>query len=126
MAHWLKMAAVVVWAFLVPIHTLLVVATLLVLADATTGILAAHKRKEPITSAGMRRTVSKLLIYQGAILVGFLIEVMMSGALPVAKLIAGCISAVEGKSCLENLDTVNGSPIFKAIIDRIGSKNDRQ
>lgn len=123
--HYLKIAALVTVSFFAPIKLLLVASTLLVLADSVTGMLAARKRGEAISSAGMRRTVSKLLVYQGAIIAGFLIEMLMSGALPVAKLVAGCVAAVEGKSALENLDAINGSSVFKTIVEKIGSKNDR-
>ncbi len=122
---WFKAAALVSLAFFAPIKMLLIVAILLSLVDAVTGTLAARKRGEAITSAGFRRTVGKMLIYQIAIIAGYLIELLMSGALPVSKLTAGCIAVAEGKSCLENLDAINGTSVFKTIVDKIGSKNDR-
>jgi phage-related holin len=121
---WLKSAALVVLAFLAPIHTLLVAAIVLTLIDAVTGVLAARKRGERIRSAGLRRTISKLVVYNAAIVAGLAIEIMMSGALPVSKLVAGCIAVVEGKSVLENADTISGAPVFGAVIAKLGSKND--
>jgi hypothetical protein len=113
-------------AFLAPVQALLVATILLTLIDAVTGILAARKRREKIRSAGLRRTLSKLVVYLSAIIAGLLVETMIGGALPVSKLVAGCIAVVQGKSVLENAETISGAPIFAAVIDRLGSANQRR
>jgi phage-related holin len=126
MLAYLKGLGLAALAFLAPIHLLLAAAVVLTLIDAVTGILAARKRREKIRSAGLRRTVSKLVVYQGAIVAGYMVEVMMGGSLPVSKLVAACIAVVEGKSVLENCDAISGSPVFGAVIDRLGSANQKR
>lgn len=117
--------AITLSAVFAPVKELLLVSFVLILVDLVTGVIAAYKEKKKINSAGLRRTVSKLLIYMTAICVGFLIEkFMLEGFIPVSKLAAGLISLVEGKSIFENLDTINGSPIFKTLIEKLGSVND--
>lgn len=112
-------------AVFAPIKSVLIVTFVLILCDMFSGILAALKRGEKISSAGLRRSVTKFLVYNMAIITGFLVEhYMLSMIFPISKLIAGLISVVELKSILENLNTVNGSDIFKSVLNQLGSKND--
>jgi DNA integrity scanning protein DisA with diadenylate cyclase activity len=112
-------------AVLAPIKAIMVVTGILIFADLITGILAANKRGEKINSAGIRRTISKIFIYQLAIIVGFLIEkYMLSDFLPISKVAAAAIASVEGFSIFENLNTIDGSNLFKKAINLLGSSND--
>lgn len=112
-------------ALLAPIKPVLVATGVLIFADLVLGIMAAKKRGEPISSAALRRTVSKLFVYNLTILSGFLFEKYLMGDLvPAVKLIAGVIGVVELKSILENADAINGAPIFANIIKSLGSQND--
>jgi predicted transcriptional regulator len=98
----------------------------MIAADLITGILAARARKEKISSAGLRRTFTKFSIYFAGIMLGFLAETfMLEGFIPVSKIAAGLIGVIEIKSILENLDTINGSSIFKTLIEKLGSINDK-
>lgn len=109
-----------------PIQSILITVGILIFTDLILGILAAKKRGERINSAAMRRTVSKMLIYQLAIITGFLCEIyLIGGLIPISKLVAGVIGMVEFKSILENSDTISGEPIFKKLIKRLGSDNDK-
>ncbi len=112
-------------AVFVPIKSMMIVVGILVLADLITGILAARKRGEKITSAGLRRSVVKGMIFQAAVMLGFLTEkYLMDGTIPISKIVAGLVGATELTSILENLDTINGSPIFKSLVQKLSSKND--
>lgn len=112
-------------AIFAPVKALILITLILILVDLVTGVLAAKKRGETIKSAGLRRTVTKLLVYQTAIMLGFLVEkYMVGGFIPISNIAAGLISIVEFKSCLENLNTINGNPVFKSLIDKLGSTND--
>lgn len=113
-------------AVFAPLTMVIVTTGVLVFADLITGILAARKRGEKINSGGLRRTVTKTVIYLSAVCIGFLVETYMIGDfISVSKIISGLIAAVETKSILENLDTLNGSPLFKALIQKLGSINDK-
>lgn len=113
-------------AFFAPVHALICVVFALILLDLVTGIWAAMRRGEKIKSAGIRRTVSKLFVYELAIVIGFLLQYMLKDFIPVANLVAGVIALVESKSLFENLGTIYGEDIFRSILTRLGSANDTQ
>lgn len=120
-----KALAVALFAILAPIHAVMASVGALIVIDLVCGLLAARKRGEPITSSCLRRTVTKAVVYQVAIISGFLLQqYLIADFLPVAKLIASAIGIVEVKSILENLDEINGSSLFKALVQKLGSVND--
>lgn len=108
-----------------PAKMLLLSVGILILVDLITGIWAALKRGERIKSAALRRTVSKMFIYQLAVISGFLVEhYMLDGFLPVSKIVASVIGMVELASVLENANTILGQNLFGALIKKLGSDND--
>lgn len=110
-----------------PIKGVIVTVGIVILVDTVTGVLAARKRGEKITSAGLRRSISKALIYQTAILTGFLIEKYLIGdIIPLTKLLAGAIGAVESISIVENLNSLSDNNVFKKVIELLGSINDKK
>jgi phage-related holin len=112
-------------AVLAPIKAVMISAAVLVVADLILGIVAAIKRGEKITSAGFRRTISKLFVYEMAVVLGFICEkYLISGTVPLSKIMSAYIGLTEMKSIVENLDSINGKPIFKDIISKLGSQND--
>lgn len=126
MLTWLKGTAIATLAIFAPVRSILLSVLVLVILDSVTGVLAARKRGDKITSAGLRRTVSKLLAFEIVLIVGHLFETYLVKDLgfPVVGLLAAAIGFVEAKSCLENADTVAGTSIFRSIIQKLGSKND--
>ena len=113
-------------AVFAPIKAMLLVTGFLIIADLISGVLAAKKRGETITSAGYRRTIVKFLVYNLAIITGFLLETyMISSLFPVVKIISSVIGLTESLSIFENLNTISGTNIFKTVLDILGSKNDR-
>lgn len=110
-----------------PIQAILCAVVFLIFVDLITGIVAAKKRGETIKSSAMRRTVSKILIYELAIMAGFICETyLIGGMIPISKLVAGVIGMVEIKSIFENCDVINGEPILKKLIEKLGSDNDKK
>ncbi len=123
--EWLKNLGLVTLAALAPIHMVMLTVGFLILADLFTGIWAAKKRKESVSSAALRRTVSKIVIYQLAVISGFMLETyILDNVLPVAKIVAGVIGMVEFKSILENSNSIVGGDIFKLVLKKLGSEND--
>lgn len=113
-------------AILSPIKPLLISCGFLIVGDMITGVWAAKKRGEKINSASMRRTVSKFVIYQLAIISGFALETyMLDSFIPVSKLVGSVIGMVEFKSLLENSSAIVGQDIIKMILEKLGSKNDK-
>ena len=124
MKEMLYKGMLVIIAILTPINTLLISCGVLIAADMITGIFAAKKRDEKIKSAEMRRSLSKLVVYQIAIISGFVLETyMLNNAIPVSKVVAGVIGMIEFKSILENASSIAGQDILKMVMDKIGSKN---
>ena len=118
--HFIILSIIVV---LTPIKAAIIATIVLTFADMITGIWAAVRRKEAITSSGLKNTVGKILMYEIALIMAFLVQQYLTGEiLPAAKLVAALIGLVELTSILENLDAINGTPIFKAIVSRIAQQ----
>lgn len=111
-------------AVFAPIHAILITTMVLIFMDLILGTYAAYKRGEEITSAGLRRTITKMFVYQIVLMTSFLGETyLLGGIIPVVKLVAGFIGLVEIKSLLENASSITNLD-FKSIIKKLGSKND--
>ena len=124
MKEWIIKGLIVMMSVLAPINPMLITCGVLILADMVTGMMAAKKRKEQIQSAEMRRSISKFVVYQIAIISAFALETyMLGGIIPVSKIVAGVIGMVEFKSILENVSTIAGQDILKLVMDKLGSKN---
>ncbi len=125
MLQTLKTLAITVLSIFLPIQPLIVAAFVLITADLVVGILAARKEGIPITSSGIKRTVGKILLYELAIIISFIAEkYLLSDLMPVSKLVAGFIGATELKSILENIDILNGSSLFKTLVNKVVQKQD--
>lgn len=121
-----KVWAISLIGIFAPVHAIMMVAGFLIFVDLLTGIMAAKKRGEKITSAGWRRTVSKIAVYQLVIMSGFLVETyMLHNLIPISKIAASVIGITELLSILENAEKIYGQPIFKKIIKMLGSENDK-
>lgn len=120
-------AALAVTAVFMPAKAMFLTCLALVIVDLITGLSAARKRKEPITSSGIRRTVTKLLVYELAIALAYLTQKYLTGdSIPTANIVAGLIGITELVSCLENLNAISGQKLLKTIIDKLGSTNQNQ
>jgi phage-related holin len=119
----LKFAGIALLAVFAPIRAAVVTVLLLALMDMVLGVLAARKRGELITSAGLRRTLTKILVYEVALVSAFLVEAHLTGdALPVTKIVSAYIGVAELKSFWENMDELAGGGLLKALVDRLTSE----
>lgn len=92
----------------------------LVLLDLLTGIVVSRRAGLPITSAGIKQTVLKLLVYLIAVLSAFLVGQYLTGPLvPTLNIVSGLIGVTELKSVLENLDLISGGSLMQSIIKAI-------
>lgn len=125
MKEWFYKIFLALLAVLAPVQATLITVGILIFMDLIMGVAAAHKRGEKITSAGLRRSVTKFLVYQCAVLSAFMVEVyLIGGIIPVVKLVAGVIGLTELKSLLEKSYELTGTD-FKSIISKLGSINDK-
>ena len=123
-------------AYFSPIYSLVMAILLLISLDWVTGIWAAFKIGQPITSFKLRRTLTKTVVYSLAIITGLVFEKEMvkffaeglysilgtnfqETDFPIVKIIALYIGATEFKSIIENLNKVYKLPFFKAIMDKL-------
>lgn len=68
-----------------------------------------------------------MVVYQIAVITGFLCETyLLNGVIPVSKLVAAAIGMVEIKSIFENCNSILGYDLFKQVIQKLGSDNDKQ
>jgi hypothetical protein len=124
MKLWLQGLIVSLAAVLAPIKAMMITSGALIFVDLITGVWAALKTGDKISSAKLRNTISKAVIYQLAIISGFICEkYLLDGALPVSKLIAGVIGMVELTSVLENANKIFGQNLFAVIVQQLGSSN---
>lgn len=120
---WVEVILISALAVFAPIYHLLLTTGVLIVVDLVTGIWSASNRKEPITSAGLRRTVTKLFVYEVAIMLAYLTEHYMSDIIPFVKMASAMVSLVELKSVYENLNDISGSDLLKVLITKLGSEN---
>ena len=119
-----------VWLFaslavFLPIKELMLTIGFLVSADLVVGIWKAIKTKQRIRSRRMSDTVTKLLLYQLAIMSGFLIETFIINELiPITKLIATVVAIIEFKSIIESIESVTGKDLWSKIKTIIGRKSE--
>lgn len=95
--------------------------------DLWTGVDAARKNREPISSKALRRTIAKVLDYLRVIVFGVLIDVLGLAfpwyAVPYLAIICTLgILIIEGKSVLENFQRKKSSAaqvvdVIQAIVD---------
>ncbi len=122
MTQYLKALALSLLAVFAPAKAMILSSTCLVLVDLVTGVLAARKRGEAITSSGLSRTIAKLVIYELAICLAFLTETYLTGtAIPVANIVAGFVGITEMLSCMENLNDISGTDLLKALIKKLSN-----
>ena len=125
MKQWLMNIFLAIMAALAPIHAIMISVGVLIFIDLFTGIWAALKRKEKIQSAIMRRTISKIVIYQLAVISAFILETYLLPSVPATKIVAGVIGLVEFKSVIENSNTIVDGDVFRSILRKLGSENDK-
>jgi len=127
MKDWLNSLLVSSVAFLLPIKLVIITAGVLILTDLITGIAAARKRGEKITSAALSRTVAKMAVYQTVIITGYMLQMnLLSNAIPVINVVSGVIGMVEFKSIIENANCILGTDLFKEVVARLSSSNNQQ
>lgn len=111
---------VMFWAFLAPVTTFIHLIGVLVLIDLFTGLWKALRKKEKITSYGLRATVSKSLAYMLSIIVAFVLDrILGSDDLLSSRTVGGLIGCVETKSVLENLAEITGINLWSAILEKL-------
>jgi len=120
----------IVLAFLMPIVPLILIVGGAILLDTITGIYKARKLKEDITSRRMSAIVSKMALYQLALILFFTVEtyvlqdiIGIFTAIPLilTKVVTTTLLFIEGTSINENYKAISGVNIwakFKELLKR--------
>lgn len=114
-------------AVFAPAKAVIITTGVLIASDLLTGIWAAWSRGEPITSAGFRRSVTKMVVYEIAVLLAFLTQTYLTGEIvPVLSLVSCFIGLTEMKSIIENLNDIAGGSLLKSLLKKLDSDNYKQ
>jgi uncharacterized membrane protein len=95
-------------SFFIPIKGFLLFTVAVVFADTITGIKAARKEGQRISSKGLYRTTEKIVVYFTSILIFELGKNTFSIPFPITYMVAMMISATELFSVAENVQRITG------------------
>ena len=118
----------IIVAFLTPIIPLILIVGAAIMADTLFGVLRANKLKQSITSRKMSKLISKLFLYNGAVVLFFCIEKFILGdiigaftAIPLilTKLITATLLFIELTSINENYEAISGVNIWTRFKDML-------
>ena len=109
----LNQTLIVFSALLIPIKPLLLIVALCISIDTAFGIIASMKENKKITSRGLSAIVGKMFLYEGSVLLVFLLEKYLVGdfviiftAIPLflTKIVSTILVGIEVLSIAENLE----------------------
>ena len=114
----------VIGAFFLPISGILFLIGFAIVLDTITGVWKAKKLKIPITSRGLSAIISKLMLYEVAVIGFYLIDywilndiVMKFFSVPLmlTKILSLVLVSIEAISISENYKSVKGIDIWSAF-----------
>lgn len=101
-------------------QSFLTFAIVVVIADMITGIMAAMRNNEELMSRGISRTLEKIALYTGSILIVAHFEDTFSvPLLQLPYVVAAIIAITEMKSFFENVEKITGTPMWSPVQQRI-------
>lgn len=100
-----------------PLQSIMGAIVFLAIADLITAIWAAVKNKKKFGSYSLRKTVNKILAYEVAVVLSYVVENVFNLGIPVVRLVAGLIAVTELKSNLENLYHITGLDYWEKILE---------
>jgi uncharacterized membrane protein len=106
----------VIFSFFLPIKNFLIFTIFVVFADTVTGIMAARKRGEPITSKGLYRTSQKILTYFCGIMIFHGASITFQLPSQITYSVSFIIAASELFSISENIKSITGTNIGTIIL----------
>lgn len=119
-------------AWLIPIKPLIILVGLFILVDTAFGIWKSYKLNIPITSRRLSNIVSKMVLYQSALILFFAIEIFILGdfillftsiKLFLTKIISIILVGVEITSISESLKAVTGKSFWQRLKELLRRAN---
>jgi hypothetical protein len=117
--HWAVKTLVMIALLLAPVKSTMIAIGVLIVADLVTGLIAAITKRERIVSAKLRKTVSKMVTYELAIIAGFVLETYLVPDVPFIKIAAGVIGMSEAKSLFENIAQITGVDVLPMLLKKM-------
>jgi hypothetical protein len=120
-------------SFFMPIYPLLLLVGLFILFDTFLGVWSAKKRGEVISSRKLGNIIPKMLLYQLAVITGFVLDKWLLGEFIsflftieflFTKLIAMTLVFIELVSIDENFRELTGKNLFKSFKQMITRASD--
>lgn len=112
----------IIAAFLLPIKPLIILVGMMIILDTITGVWKAKKKGEPITSRRLSQVVSKMVLYQVALismfvldkhLLGEFISIFTSIQFFLTKVVAIFFCSIELISINEKVKIIYGLNLFQ-------------
>jgi Bacteriophage holin family len=120
MKTWLIHLWIGLVAFVSPLFPLAILVSTLIGTDFVFGIYRAYKTRQEINSRKMGHTISKLFLYNLAVLSVFMLEKLVFGTdTQFTKVVVGVVAMVELKSIDESFRILYGFSIYESLIDKI-------
>lgn len=123
LAKHIVILAIAATAILTPAVPIIVFTGILIFSDTITGIWAALKRGEKVTSKGLGRTVTKMCLYSLVIGLTFAFEHFFTALqiIHMGQIASGYICLVELKSIYENVSSITGLDIWTHLLSKFES-----
>ena len=106
----------VLFSFFLPIKHFLIFTIFVVFADTVTGIMAARKRNQAITSKGLYRTSQKVVVYYCGIMIFHGASVTFGLPSQIVYSVSFLIAFTELYSVSENIKSITGVNIGTIIL----------
>lgn len=117
-----KIVKIIYWmaAFVAPLHQVFGAMVGLITIDFITGVYAAYRNREKISSRKLANTLSKFFIYNLYVLAAWLVSLIVD-VIPWLQIVGGYVAVVELKSINENFFKIYGLNfwnVFKRFLQR--------
>lgn len=120
MKTWLIHLWIGIVAFLTPLFPMALLVFTLIGTDFVFGLYRAYKTHEQINSRKMGHTISKMFLYNMAVLSVFMLEKIIVGTdMQFTKIAVGVIAMVELKSIDESFRILYGFSIYESLVERL-------
>ncbi|MBS1618072.1 MAG: phage holin family protein [Bacteroidetes bacterium] len=121
----LKAGILALIAFFAPIQALILSVVALIILDTITGVYKAWKLGEKITSFRFGNIISKVLLYNIAVISGFIVQKLFNiDAFHLAQIVAVAVALTELKSIAENVNAVTGIDVWQFVLGYLKRNKD--
>lgn len=110
-------------SFLLPVKGMVFAVGFLIFADTFTGMYAAAKRKEKITSTRMSDIIPKSIGYLIFIIAAFVMQYITGDTIPLMSIASGIVGSIEFYSIVENVSSITKTDLVARIKEVFKRKN---